>query len=115
MLIDGGICNPALVAQVISPRQIICLAGPERSSAEIWEGSDERGAMKGYINQLPKPEGAWRKFLEFDEKITKTILNESQEIGIRICTRSETETVVNFARKVGQVLGIQAKSQEAFS
>lgn len=114
ILIDGGISNPAIVAQVISPHQIICLTGPERSSAEIWEGSDERRSMKEYIYQLPNPEEAWRKFLEFDENINQTILKESQENGISICSRSETESVDDFAKRVANILGIQQHSQEAF-
>jgi len=106
MLIDGGISNPSLVAQVISPKQIICLTGPERSSVEIWEENDERSAMKEFIYQLPHPEQAWRKFLEFDEKINQTILKESHESDIAICSRSETESVNDFAGRVALRLGI---------
>ena len=106
LLIDGGICNPALIAQVISTRQIVCLAIPERSSAEIWEEADERKSMKDEIYQLPKPEEAWRKFLEFDDRITHTILKECQENNISVCPRGETESVDEFAERVAHVLGI---------
>jgi len=106
ILIDGGISNPTLVAEVISPSQIICLAGPERSSAEIWEGSDERRSMKEYILQLPNPDEAWRKFLEFDENINQTILKESVENNIVVYSRSETESVGDFAKRVALKLGI---------
>ena len=114
ILIDGGISNPALVAEVISPRQMICLAGPKRSSAEIWEGSDERSSMKEYIYQLSNPEAAWHKFLEFDENINQTVIKESQENGISICSRGETESVDDYAKRVANRLGIQQHSQEAF-
>ncbi|MCJ7824643.1 MAG: hypothetical protein MUP44_07080 [Anaerolineales bacterium] len=106
VLIDGGIINPALLTQTISPRQIVCLAIPERSSAEIWEETDERNSMKVIIFQLAKPEEAWRKFLEFDARITHTILKECQENNITVCLRDETESVDEFAEKVAHVLGI---------
>ena len=107
VLIDGGICNPALIAQVISTPQIVCLAIPGRSSAEIWNETDERNSMKEAIDQLAKPEEAWRKFLEFDERITHTILKECQEKNISVCPRGETESVDEFAERVAHVLGIQ--------
>lgn len=107
LLIDGGICNPALIAQVISTRRIACLAIPERPSAEIWQESDERNPMKEIVYQLAEPEKAWRKFLEFDERITYTILKECQENNISVCSRGEVDSVDEFAARVAHVLGIR--------
>ncbi len=107
VLIDGGICNPALIAQVISNRQIVALAVPGRSSAETWEDSGERNSMKEAIYQLANPEEAWCKFLQFDDRITNTILKECQENDITVCPRGETESVDEFAERVAQVLGIR--------
>jgi hypothetical protein len=106
VLIDGGICNPGLITQAIPPRQIVCLARPGRSSAEIWSENDQRNSMKAIIHQLPKPEQAWLKFLEFDTRITLTILKECQEYHIPVCSRSEIEPLDGFADRVAQVLGI---------
>jgi hypothetical protein len=107
LLVDGGICNPALIAQVISPRQIVCLERPERTSAEIWDENQERTAMKEMIYQWPEPEKAWRKFLAFDKRITHTILKESRENNISVCARNETEPVDKFAERVAQALEIR--------
>ena len=106
ILIDGGICNPALLAQVIPPGQIVCLARPDRSSKEIWEENDQRIAMREIIYQLPNPEAAWQKFLVFDGLITRTILQECQESQIAVVARSETEGVSEFAERVAAELGI---------
>jgi hypothetical protein len=111
MLIDGGICNPALVAQVIPPRQIVCLAAPERSSAQIWEETVERSSMKEAVYQLPQPEEMWNKFLEFDHLITQTILKECQENNISICFRHETDTVHEIVERVARILGIRLSDQ----
>jgi len=107
VLIDGGICNPALIAQVLSTRQIVCLTTPGPLSAEIWNETGERSSMKEAIYQLPKPEEAWCKFLKFDERITHTILKECQENNISVCPRGETESVDEFAESVAHVLGIR--------
>ncbi len=106
LLIDGGICNPALVAQVMPPRQLVGLARPGRSSAEIWAENDERKMMQEMIYQLPNPERLWQNFLNADGQITKTILRECQESGITVCSRNEAESVAAFADKVAHALGI---------
>jgi len=105
LLVDGGICNPALLAQVILPHQIVCLAAPEKSSAEIWGENEERNVMKEIIYQLPEPEKSWQKFLEFDKRITETILNECKENNISICLRNEQESVEVFAERIAKILG----------
>ncbi len=105
MLIDGGIANPALISEVIPPRQIVCLSRPEHSSAEIWSENEERSLMKEYVFQLPNPEKAWRNFLEFDRLITETMLRESQENSIAICARNESESVDVFSERVALKLG----------
>jgi hypothetical protein len=107
ILIDGGICNPALLVQAISPHQIVCLEIPERSSAAIWNETHERSSMKETIFQLAEPEKAWRTFLEFDKRITQTILKECQENNISVCPRGETESIDQFAERVGRVLGLR--------
>lgn len=106
VLIDGGVCSPALLARAILPTQIVCLAAPELSSEQIWQADGERGEMKTFIDQLSQPEEMWRKFLAFDALITATILRESRASGIPICTRSEGEAAVAFARRVSQSLSI---------
>jgi hypothetical protein len=111
VLIDGGIYHPALIGQIISPQQIVCLAMPKRSSAGIWEETDERNAMKEAIYQLPKPDEAWHKFLEFDNRITQTTLKECRENNISVCSRSETHSVDEFAMTVSHVLGIRQSSR----
>ena len=107
VLIDGGICNPALLAQVIPSRRIACLSAPERSGVQVWEESSERKAMKEAVYQLPNPDEAWRKFLEFDERLTHTILKECQESGIPIYLRAKGTSVEELAEQVAYGFGTQ--------
>jgi hypothetical protein len=106
IMMDGGICNPVLIAQVISPSQMVCLARPEPSSADIWRETNERNSMKEIVYQLQKPEEAWRKFLEFDNLIAQTILKECRESQITVCIKKEAEGLDEFAEKVATALGI---------
>lgn len=106
LVIDGGISNPALLAQVISPHQLVCLAKPELSAANVWTEPGERSSMKETIDQLPKPEEAWRTFLEFDEQITRTIYRECQAHKIPVCSRGAAETVDELSARVAQSLGL---------
>jgi hypothetical protein len=106
VLIDGGICDPALLAQVIPPRRIVCLSRPGRSSEEIWTETGERRSMKEEIDRLPRPEDAWRTFLGFDDLITRAILRQCRENDIAVCPRGETGTAEELADRVARVLGI---------
>ena len=106
VLVDGGLCNPALLSQVIPVAQIVCLAAPDQSSTQVWETDGERGEMKLFIDQLPHPNEMWRKFLEFDARITETIWQESQACGIPVCIRDSEESVEAFVHCVSQTLGI---------
>lgn len=102
LLLDGGICNPALLAQAFPASQIICLAQTSQSSADIWSANEERQAMQEIIFQCPHPQEAWRKFLAFDEKITHTIWQECQESNITIFARGAGETVAELTAKVAE-------------
>ncbi len=62
--------------------------------------------MKEMIYQLPQPETAWPKFLDFDAQISHTTLQECQTNHIAVCPRSETDTVAELAEKVARTLGL---------
>jgi hypothetical protein len=106
LIIDGGISNPSLIAQVIPTSQIVCIALSAPQRVHIWEANEERKAMQAFIYQLPEPEQAWQKFLEFDNRITQTILAECDERGIAVCMRNGHESISEYTERVRQVLGL---------
>ena len=108
LVIDGGICNPGLAAQVISPHQIVCLEAAGVSSSDVWEGSEQRLQMKEMVLQLPNPDAAWETFLEFDQRISHTCLTESRESGIPVCTWAADDSVGTVAQEVARHLGIES-------
>ncbi len=104
LLVDGGISNPSLVAQVIPARRIICLSRPGMSSEEVWTETAERASMKDELGRLPNPEDAWSTFLEFDGLITGTILRECEASGITVYARDESESAEGVAARVAEAL-----------
>jgi uncharacterized protein YmfQ (DUF2313 family) len=85
----------------------VCLAAPERSSVEIWQQDEDRSAMKEAVYHLPEPEKMWQKFLEFNKRITHTILKECQQNNISVCIRNESESVDHYADRIAKTLEIQ--------
>jgi hypothetical protein len=106
LLVDGGICNPSLAAQVLPARRIVCLSRPGRSSEDVWTETAERASMKDELGRLANPEEAWSTFLEFDGRITGTILRECEASGITVCARSETESAEVTATRVAESLDL---------
>ena len=62
--------------------------------------------MKEIVEQTPQGAEAWRKFLEFDEQITRTIINECRESGIAICVRDRSMPIDAFAGTVAHMLAL---------
>jgi len=106
LLVDGGIIHPALLAQALPRRQIVCLAGPSRSSALVWESTTERRSMKEAIGRLPDPAGAWQHFLELDERITRTILADCRQAGMALVRREGPDWAEQAATEVARRWGL---------
>ncbi|MCB8946679.1 MAG: hypothetical protein H6653_01575 [Ardenticatenaceae bacterium] len=104
LLIDGGIVNTAVAARAFPASQMVCLSRPGLSSRDVWQETPARLEMKAMFDYLPEPETMWQKFLEFDAKISQTILQESQTANIPICVRSETDSVALLANRIAQTL-----------
>lgn len=104
LLIDGGIVNTAVAAHAFPASQMVCLSRPGVTSSGVWQETSARLEMKAMFAYLPEPETMWQKFLEFDEKINQTILQECQTANIPVCQRSEKDTVDALAQRVAQQL-----------
>jgi hypothetical protein len=63
--------------------------------------------MKAAVGALPNPEAAWRKFLEFDQRINATILKECLENEIPVCLRNEGESIEEVAGGISRIMGIK--------
>ena len=84
LLIDGGITHPSVLAQVIPAERILCLERPEAERALEWETAAGRAEMKSSVLALPDGAAMWRRFLDYDRRMTETIGRESREWGVRV-------------------------------
>jgi hypothetical protein len=106
LLIDGGITNPGLLAQVLAVKQIACLAISPSLSTRLWEEDEERRGMKEAIQRLPNPQQAWEAFLAKDQFTHRTIVEECQASGIRIFWRDENTPADEMAQKVARFFSL---------
>jgi hypothetical protein len=90
LLIDGGITHPSVLAQVIPAEQIVCLETSDLWRSREWETSPGRAEMKGWVLALPDGEAMWRRFLDYDRRMTATIGRESRQSHIPVFSWDST-------------------------
>lgn len=84
LIIDGGVTHPSVLTQVVSPERIVCLEAPEAFRLNEWETAANRAEMKGSVLALPDGQAMWRRFLDYDRRMTATLGRESREAGIAV-------------------------------
>lgn len=97
LLVDGGVSHPSILSQVIPGDRIVCLDVDPETSAGLWNSHPERIGMKEMIFELPSPEEKWRRFLDYDRRISETLVEESRRVGIMIYRRQAATSVDQLA------------------
>ena len=90
LIIDGGITHPSVLARAVPPGRIICLEREEAARAREWETAASRVEMKASVLSLPDGAAMWRRFLEYDRRMTETIGRESRECGLHVLSWGES-------------------------
>ena len=106
VVIDGGFTHPSIITQVAAPDQIVCLATSDDDRVRSWETDPARAEMKTWILALPNPAAMWAKFLQQDQQIADTLIQESQAVQIKTYWRSEHTEVAALAAAVANFFGI---------
>jgi hypothetical protein len=104
LLVDGGITHPSVLVRAVPAGRVICLERDEMARAREWETAGSRAEMKASVLALPDGEMMWRRFLEYDRRMTETIAKESRACGIRILSWDKSIGVELLARTVGMHL-----------
>jgi len=89
LLIDGGITHPSVLTQVIPAGRIVCLETDDARRRHEWATAPGRAGMKAEILALPDGAALWRRFLDYDQRLTDTIGRESRAAGIRVLAWGE--------------------------
>ena len=103
LLIDGGITHPSILTQVIPAARVLCLERDEAQRAGEWHTSPSRTPMRDEILALPDGAALWRRFQEYDRRMTETIGRESRECGIQVLSWAEGDTVERLAGRVSEL------------
>ena len=104
LLIDGGITHPTVLTQVIPAARVICLERDEAQRAGEWDTAPGRTPMRDEILALPDGAALWRRFQEYDRRMTATLGRESRECGIQIVRWEESDTVEQVSERVLRLL-----------
>lgn len=104
LIVDGGISHPSVLAQVIPAGRIICLETADETREREWETAEGRAWMKNRVLSMPDGAGMWRRFLEYDRRLTELIGRESREWGIPVFAWGGGATVEALAEGVVQYL-----------
>jgi hypothetical protein len=108
ILVDGGICNPALLAAVLEPSRIVCVLREGLDASGLWTRPGARSEMRDAVMRLDATGEKWRRFLEFDDCITSTVASECAQAGIRVCAWNEADRAPELADRVARTLGLAA-------
>lgn len=100
LLVDGGITHPSLLAQVLPPERILCLAIPPGAGAQLWQTDPNRRQMLEMTLALPDGEAAWQRFLDYDQKLHDLCVGESREAGICVIERGQETAVAELTRQI---------------
>jgi hypothetical protein len=105
VLVDGGVCNPAILSRVIPAEQIVCIQGLQLDRAHVWTQDAGRLAMKDAVDALESPQASWATFLDFDARITHAVIRESRDSGIAVHARTESDSADATAAAIVGLLG----------
>jgi hypothetical protein len=113
VLVDGGITHPSVLAAVVQPSRIACLAVDGAESRRLWEEDEARSDMRRAVEQLPARADRWATFLTFDERMSATIEREAREQGIGIYPRTMGLSVEELSEAVMKGLGLEPDDASA--
>lgn len=104
LLIDGGITHPSVLTQVIPASRVVCLERAEAQRAAEWDTAAARAPMRAEVLALPDGAALWRRFLDYDRRLTEMIGRESRACGVRAVAWGGGESVEELAERVLHLL-----------
>jgi hypothetical protein len=113
VLVDGGITHPSVLAAVVDPARIACLAVDDAESRRIWQEDEARSGMRRAVERLPGGAERWATFLTFNERMSATIEREAREQGVAVFARTAGVSVDELSEAVMGALGIEGDDGSA--
>jgi hypothetical protein len=82
IVVDGGAYNTALLATVLEPSRIVCMRRAASDAAALWAQPGARSDMRDAVVRLDATGEKWKRFLDFDGRITSTAASECAQAGV---------------------------------
>ena len=111
LLIDGGFTHPAILAQIVPVETLVCLDVDHELSVQEWETNPGRAEMREWIQSLTNPAAKWQTFLDFDHRMTQTMVAESKAKGIAVFRREVGTAVADLVAKISQYFGLKSNTE----
>jgi hypothetical protein len=102
VIIDGGGWHPEMIARAIGSEHLAVLSGGARGR-DLWESAD-RIQMRAYFKNMTDPDGAWEIFLDYDQRIASTLMEECRRSNLALLNRTDGETPEDLGRRVAEAL-----------
>lgn len=106
LLVDGGISHPSVLAEVLPPKRIVCLAVDDSVSREHWENDPGRKFMREAVQGLEGIARPWEKFLLLDRNMNRTMIDESLAAGIPVLHRDQNVPPEELASRCADAFGL---------
>ena len=106
------------------PKQIVYLTTSDTNKVRIWETDPARAEMKAWILALPNSAAMWAKFLQEDQQIADTLLQESQAAHIKVFGatsrpnarhRARLSRTISASRSGGAMLALSLDKESGFN
>ena len=106
LLIDGGFGSVAVLARVVPPDRIACLALPSADQASVWTATGDRRAfldMVAGVTAVADPVG---RFLALDRHLARAMVADAEAAGIPILERRPGDGIADVAERIARWLGL---------
>ncbi len=106
LLIDGGFGSVGVLARVVSPDRIACLALPVADQARVWTATGDRRAfldMVAGVTAVADPVG---RFLALDRHLARAMVRDAEAAGIPVLERRPGDAIADVAERVARGLGL---------
>lgn len=114
VLVDGGFGRPIVLAEVVAPAHVVCLALPARLQPGVWTASAERRAFLDAVAAVAAPGvpgtgDPVAAFLALDRRLHAEMVADAGAAAIPVVERDEDTDVAALTARIVRSLGIGAR------
>ncbi|MHB8892198.1 MAG: hypothetical protein ACYC65_09185 [Candidatus Limnocylindrales bacterium] len=105
ILADGGFGSVGVLARIVSPDRIVCLALPPGDQAAVWTATEDRRAFLDVVRGVTAIADPVGRFLALDAHLASTMVRDAGAAGIPVLERHPDDGIVAFGERVARPFG----------